>query len=175
VRERVHGWRLRLAGHDDRPAAVRREVRRNRVDIGVGARGRRTRHREAKLRGHRAGEGANLAGLQRHDVIRTAASHRRRRLDDVEAIEVVGILVDATARGELTRGTQVRRAFGAEEVGVERQNDVSLLVVDDRLEVLAERQLRTGAGVVARDRIPLDPFRRGMLRENLLNLPRERR
>ena len=77
----------------------------------------------------------------------------------------VGLLGPAP-RGELAR---VAQAAGpaAEEVGVEREDDVGLLEAVLRVDGLAEREPRAGARVVAARRLPLVPLRRREAREQI--------
>jgi hypothetical protein len=78
------------------------------------------------------------------------------------------------ARGEVARIAKRRRS-AAEEVGVERQDDVGLLEAVLRVDEGAERHLRADARVVAARRIPLVPFRRREAGEQIADLRRERR
>ena len=167
----VDGGRLRLSGHDQRRAAMRCQVLGDGADVGLGAgRGGSGHAADADGGGHGAGEGVDLACLERQAVIGTAASDRRRGLDHVEAAQPVGIGVDTAARGEGASVLHAEGVLGGEEIGVERQDDVGLLKVVDRLNIFAEGQAGAGAGVVPRRRIPLHPLRFRMLGQDLLDL-----
>jgi hypothetical protein len=176
VREGVHGWRLRLAGEDERAAAMRAEILGDGIDVGVGARGRGARHPgDTQLGGDGAGEGLDLAGLHGHAVIGAPAGDGRRGFGHVETAHALGRRVEPAARRERAGVLHAEGVLGGEEVGVERDDDVGLREVVHRLHVFAERQFRAGARVVTRRRFPLHPARLGVLRQNLLDLGGQRR
>ena len=112
-------------------------------------------------------------GAQRQPMIGAGAGRGRHALERVEPVHAVGALGPAP-RGEIARVAQTARA-AAEEVGVEREDDVGLVDAVLRLDVLAERELRAGAGVLAARRIPLVPLRGGKAREQIADLRGERR
>ena len=126
VRERMHGRRLRLAREHERRAAVRRQILGDGVDVGVGAPRCRTAHlphphrswRRSRARSCRSRSPSSAA------VIGVHAGHRRRRLGNVQAVQAIGLGVETAARRELSRIAKVRGAFGRQEVGVERDDDV---------------------------------------------------
>ena len=106
-------------------------------------------------------------------MVGASAGRRRHALERVEPVHAIGLL-GTPPRREVARVAQRARS-AAEEVGVERQDDVGLLEAVLRVDVLAERQLRAGARVLAAGRIPLMPFRGREAREQLADLRRQRR
>ena len=122
----------------------------------------------------RGGDGArervDLARLERQPVIGAATGDRGGRFGHVEAAQAIGLGVDAATGGERPRVLHAERVLRSQEVGVEREDDVGLFEVVDRLDVVAKGQPGAGAGVVAGRRLPLDPLRVGMGGEHLLDL-----
>ena len=154
---------------------MRGQVLGNGRDERVGASRRRAGDARHTERGrHGAREGVDLAGLHGQAVIGAAAGDRGRGFGHVEPAEAIRVGVEAAARGKGARVLHAEGVLGGQEVGVEREHDVGLLEVVDRLDVAAEREPGAGAHVVARGRFPLNPLGVGMLRENLLDLRRER-
>ena len=81
---------------------------------------------------------------------------------------MLGILGPA-AFGEFARVSQ--RAWAtAEEIGVEREDDVGLIEMVLSVDVLAEGEPGAGARVVAARRIPLMPLRRREACEQIADL-----
>ncbi len=176
VRHRVHGRWLRVADENRRASTMRREIGRDRIDEGFRARwGGAADAGDSYLCGEGASHGFDLRGLDRQAIVGACAGERVIRFDDVETVEVVGVVLDPAPRGELAHVPQIARAFGRQEIGIERDDDVGLGEVEDRIDVLAKRELRAGARVVARHRFPLNPLRGRLLREHLLKLSRQRR
>lgn len=168
---------LRVAGDDERRAAMRLQILRDRGDPG-GVLGDDVRP------GHlprRHADAARDGACDRLDVARThgeamvgvRAGDRERALHGVEAVQGTAV-ARAAAAGELARVADVAGAAG-DQVGVEDENDVGLLKVVDGVDVGAEREPRADARAVAANRLPLMPARLRQLGEERLDLGCQRR
>src|SRR5262245_58231846 len=113
----------------------------------------------AKPGGDISREAFDLARPQREAVVGDRAGVSHRTLDDVEPVHLSIAVEKAAAVGELARVSNERRPAG-EEIGVERENNVSVLEAVDRVDRLAERHPRACHRVVAIDRFVLMPPRR---------------
>ena len=122
----------------------------------------------------RAREGLDLRRAKWQPVIGFRAGIRRRALDSVEAIELRAGALDTPPRRKGARMPQPAVA-SAEEIGVEREDDVGLLDRVPRIDVLAEREPAAFTDVVASERLPLHPLRLRKAAEELLELGAERR
>ena len=94
--------------------------------------------------------------------------------DGIQAIQLHLVSLETPPRGERARVTDTR-GTRAQEVGVEREDDVGVLDDVLRVDVIAECEPAAGARVMAARGIPLDPFRLRKPREELLHLRGERR
>src|SRR5437660_10214937 len=106
-------------------------------------------------------------------MIRARAGERRQGFDRIETVHTVGALGPAPP-SEVARVPQAARS-ATEEVGIEREDHVGAIEAVLRLDVIAECELRAGAGVLTARRIPLMPLCRGEAREQIANLRSERR
>ena len=106
-------------------------------------------------------------------MIRSRSRGRGHRLDRVEPIHAIGLL-GTPARREIARVADRSRS-AAENIGVERQDDVGLAETVLRVDVLAESELRAAAHMLAACRIPLMPFRGRKARKQVSDLSGERR
>ena len=157
--ERVDLGRLRRAGHEH-GAAVRRPYV---LDDGVDERlGRAAEHapgagREPQALGDGGGRERDRAGLDRQPVVGHAARHGHRRLDDVHPRHRAA-LVDAAAGRVLAVVPDRVGVLAAQEVGVERDDDLGVGEPSERPGRLAERGLgpeRLGVVEVGAQRDPL--------------------
>src|SRR5437899_12890256 len=92
-------------------------------------------------------------------MIRARAGERRQGFDRIETVHTVGALGPAPP-SEVARVPQAARS-ATEEVGIEREDHVGAIEAVLRLDVIAECELRAGAGVLTARRIPLMPLCRG--------------
>ena len=149
VRQRVDLGRLRLAGHDQALAAVGLRGRApaprssRRAPASRSARAAGAGSLDLDARGDRPRERGDVARRHGQPVVGHGAGERRRALDDVQPVHRRPRAVGAglAARGERAGVAQPAGAPG-QEVGVERQDDVGLVEVIDRL----ERPRRTPGG-----------------------------
>ncbi len=74
-------------------------------------------------------------------------------------------------RAEKPRAYVRLPAAAAEQIGVERENDVGLIEAEVRVDELAEGQAGTRSRVLTADWIPLVPARRRIAGQKLLQLP----
>src|SRR5438132_3444429 len=95
-------------------------------------------------------------------------------LDGIEAVQLRLVAFETPPRREGARVANTRRAR-AEEVGVEREDDVGLVDRVLRVDVITERKLASGARVMTAGRIPLDPFRLWEPGQKVLHLRGKRR
>ena len=107
-------------------------------------------------------------------MIRLEASHRRHALDDVHAVHrFAGFVAMALGvRGCQRQKSRMRDA--AQEIRVERENDVGVFQLVLRVGVAAESRLGGGHRGVAIDRLPLDQFRGWVFGLDLLPLRSQR-
>ena len=106
-------------------------------------------------------------------MIGASTSRGRHAFERVESVHAVGAL-GLPPRGEIARVPKTAGA-AAEEIGVEREDDVGLVEPVLRLDVFTEREHRARAGVLAARWIPLVPLRLRKPREQIADLGRERR
>ena len=175
VRERVDRRRLRFTRDDQARAAVLLQILGNREDAIAPA--LRCRHsaqaRAADAGGDRAGDRRKLGRTSRKPVIGLRAGQRRHRFDRVEPVHAVRVL-GTPARDEIACVAQPART-GAEQIGIEGQDDVGAFDVILRIDVLAQGDLRPETGVVPAGRVPLVPSRERQPSQQILNLRRQRR
>ncbi len=134
VRERVHGGRLIVAGHDNGPAAMRLQVLADGGDPLLGERARRAGLSAARAPTAAARllrESLDIRRAQRQAVLGLDAGQRRRALNRVEPIHPGGFFGNSAAIDEVARVAHHRGAR-AKEIGVERHDDVGLVEVIDR-------------------------------------------
>ena len=173
MRERLDVGRLRLARDDEAPPAVAGEVAGHGLDplprqlIA----GRRRRARDACGSRERARQRRDVGGTEREAMVGLRARRRECALGDVETVHGRS---GAPPGRELPHVCEVRRP-AAEEVGVERDDDVRVREAIERPHVLAEGGEGSGADRVRRRRLPLMPARFGVLLEDGAELRAERR
>src|SRR6267154_6287445 len=106
-------------------------------------------------------------------MIRGGAGNARSRLNHIEPIHRVGRAVQLASARKFSGVANVSRA-AAEEIRIERKDDVGLFRAVNRVEVTAESELRTFARAVADGRVPLMPLSLGKECQERLNLCCER-
>src|SRR5713226_464113 len=107
-------------------------------------------------------------------MIRSSTGDARRRLDHIEPVRRVTRAIQFAAPRKFSRIPDVPRA-AAQEIGIERKDDVSLLWPINRVEVAAKGELRALARAVADGRLPLVPLGLRKNRQERLNLRGNRR
>src|SRR5712671_6606561 len=90
-------------------------------------------------------------------MIRTRASIRRRRFDDVQTAHLLLTFGDPPSRGEVARVTQ-RTRHARKKIRVERENAFGFAEVVDGLYILPEGHDCAGARIVAIDGFVLMPL-----------------
>ena len=88
-------------------------------------------------------------------------------LDGIEAIELRLVALEAAARRQTRARVTDARGAGAEEVGVEREDDVGLLDRVLRVDVVAERERLPSRALWRPSGFPLDPLRLREARQEL--------
>src|SRR6266403_2289794 len=137
----------------------------------IGRKGRRTAKPE--LCCQRTREELHFRSPQRQSVIRGRTGHARRRLDDVEPVHGVMRSIQFAPLREFSRIADVSRA-AAQEIGIERKDNISLLRAINRVEVAAKSELGTLARAVTDSRLPLVPLGLRKKRQERLNLSGKR-
>src|SRR6267142_4712334 len=102
-------------------------------------------------------------------MIGARAGVGRVAFDGVETIQLRLVAFEAAPRRERARMTDARGAR-AEEVGVEREDDVGLVDGVLRVDVIAEGELAACPRVMTAGRFPLDPFRPREAHQELTHL-----
>ena len=167
VRERVDLRRLGLARDHEARAAVRLQVGGHRFDEGIGRRGGGDGSHGDR---DRSREGLDLGRSHRTAMVGARSRQRGRRLDDVEPVRVLS----PAARDEVAHGPR-HGGSRAEEVRLEREDDVRAIERVERLDVLAERDPRARGDVLASGRLPRDPPGLRERGENVFDLAAQRR
>src|SRR5882672_12282676 len=106
-------------------------------------------------------------------MIRGGAGNARSRLNHIEPIHRVGRAVQLASARKFSGVANVSRA-AAEEIRIERKDDVGLFRAVNRVEVTAESELRAFARAIADGGLPLMPFGLRKKRQERLNLRGER-
>jgi len=128
---------------------------------------------ETELRRQRTSEELNFGSPQGQTMIRSRSGDARSWLDDVEPVHRIVRAIQLAAAREFSRVADVTGA-AADEIRIERKDDVSLFWAVNRVEVTAESELRAFARAVADGRFPLMPLSLGKECQERLNLCRER-
>ena len=166
VRDEVHGGRLVLAGDDERGAAMGLEILGDGGNPGgVVTAGRGSRRGDADGGRQLPRETLDVGGAHGQPVVCLCPGERRRALHRIHPAHRPAFVGHAAAVGEVARVADASRS-GAQEVGVEREDDVRLVEVVDRLDRPAHRLARRGAGAVPGDRVVLMPARLWILLED---------
>ena len=153
----VHRRRLIFAGDDERRAAMRLEILGDRRDPGRLVAGIAARARDTDGRGDRARQGLDVGRTPGQPVIRLRAGQRGRALHRIQPVHRLALFGDAPAVREVA-GVTHHPWTGGQEVGIEREDDVSLVEVVERLGGPAGGLLRAGAGAVTGNRVVLVPL-----------------
>ncbi len=151
--------RLEFAGHDDRPAAMRLQILGDGRDpLGLRSdRPARPACPPAPTAAARAARKSfDIRGPDRQPVLGLRPRQRRRALDHVEPIHLLRVVGDAAAIGEIPRVAH-HRGPEPEEIGVERDDDVGLVEVVDRVARRAGRLAEAQPSAIGRDWIVLMP------------------
>src|SRR6266849_2153944 len=129
---------------------------------------------EPELRCQRTSEEIHFGSPQGQTMIRGRTGDAGRRLDNIEPVHRVSRAIQLAAPREFSRVADVSRA-AAQEIGIERKDNVSLLRPVNRVEVVAKGKLRTLARAVADGRLPLVPLGLRKKCQERLNLCGKRR
>src|SRR5205814_9704172 len=172
VHARVKRGRLVLTCNDKRLTTMLAKIFRYRVEPFFAARwlGRTVDRRPAAiccevddLCDKRTREEFHFRSAQRQPMIRSGPGNAWRRLDYIQTVHLRAAavpfeeLVQVAAARKLSRVADVSRAT-AQEIRVEREDDVGLLRTIDRINVAAKGKLRAFARAVANGGLPLMPF-----------------
>src|SRR5260370_20664955 len=107
-------------------------------------------------------------------MIRGRAGNAGRRLNHIEPVHRVVRASELAAPRKFSRVTDVSRA-AAQEIRIERKDDVSFFRAVNRVEVAAKRKLGALARTVADSGLPLVPLGLRKKRQERLNLRGQRR
>ncbi len=158
MRHGMHRGRLILAGDDQRRAAMCLKILGYRGNPGRLLAGRATGVRHADRGRQCAREALDVRGPHRQPVIRLGPGQRRGALHRIEPVHGRLAFAHPAAIGEVAGVAHRARAAG-QEVGVQREDDVGLVEVVDRLARTTCCLTRRSPRPVTRNGVVLMPLR----------------